>query len=129
LFSSLGLRATDINQGVVGDGEVVSGLAALTCNNAPDKGWAVRRSLVDFGDGTYGLRLGLNHYRVEAVLPLRPGSQTVPHYATQGAANSIWVSTSEKGIRLADQQLPGSPDYTDLASTNADEVFAFFGSL
>lgn len=129
LFSSLGPRATDINQGVVSDCKVVSGLAALTRNNAPDNGWAVRRSLVDFGDGTYGLRLGPNHYRVDAVLPLRPGSQTVPNYATLGAENSIWVSIAEKGIALADQRIPGSPDYADLASTGADEVLAFFGSL
>jgi len=128
LFSSFGPRGTDIAQGVVSDCKVVSGLAALTRDNGPGNGWAVRRAMVDFGDGTYGLRLGANHYRVDAVLPLRPGSQTEPNYATLGAENSIWVSIAEKGIALADQRTPGSPDYADLASTGADEVLAFFGS-
>ena len=127
LFSSFGPRGTDINQGVVSDCKVVSGLAALTRDTAGDSGWAVRRSIVDFGDGTYGVHLGANFYRVDAVLPLAAGS-TAPNYANLGAENSIWVSIAEKAIALADQRTPGSPDYADLASTGADEVFAFFGS-
>ena len=127
LFSSFGPRGTDINQGVVSDCKVVSGLAALTRDTAGDNGWAVRRSIVDFGDGTYGVHLGANFYRVDAVLPLAAGS-TAPNYANLGAENSIWVSIAEKAIALADQRTPGSPDYADLASTGADEVFAFFGS-
>lgn len=128
LFSAFGPRGTDINQGVVSDCKVVSALAALSRNNAADNGWAIRRALVDFGDGTYGLRLGANHYRVDSVLPLAPGSQTVPNYASLGADDSIWVSIAEKGIALADQRTPGAPTYADLSSTGADEVFAFFGS-
>ena len=127
LFSSFGPRGTDINQGVVSDCKVVSGLAALTRDTAGDNGWAVRRSIVDFGDGTYGVHLGANFYRVDAVLPLAAGS-TAPNYANLGAENSIGVSIAEKAIALADQRTPGSPDYADLASTGADEVFAFFGS-
>ena len=61
------------------------------------------------------------------MLPLAAGS-TAPNYANLGAENSIWVSIAEKAIALADQRTPGSPDYADLASTGADEVFAFFGS-
>ena len=127
LFSSFGPRGTDINQGLVSDCKVVAGLAALTRDTAADNGWAVRRSIVDFGDGTYGVHLGANFYRVDAVLPLAAGS-TAPNYANLGAENSIWVSIAEKAIALADQRTPGSPNYADLASTGADEVFAFFGS-
>jgi Ca2+-binding RTX toxin-like protein len=127
LFSSFGPRGTDINQGVVSDCKVVSGLAALARDTAADNGWAIRRSMVDFGDGTYGVHLGENIYRVDSVLPLAEGS-TAPHYANLGAGNSIWVSIAEKAIALADQRNPGSPTYADLSSTGADEVFSFFGS-
>jgi Ca2+-binding RTX toxin-like protein len=127
LFSSFGPRGTDINQGLLSDSKVVAGLAALTRDTAADNGWAVRRSIVDFGDGTYGVHLGANFYRVDAVLPLAAGS-TTPNYARLGAENSIWVSIAEKAIALADQRTPGSPNYADLTSTGADEVFAFFGS-
>jgi Ca2+-binding RTX toxin-like protein len=127
LFSSFGPRGTDIHQGLVSDSKVVAGLAALTRDTAADNGWAVRRSIVDFGDGTYGVHLGANFYRVDAVLPLAAGS-TTPNYARLGAENSIWVSIAEKAIALADQRTPGSPNYANLTSTGADEVFAFFGS-
>jgi Ca2+-binding RTX toxin-like protein len=127
LFSAFGPRGTDINQGVVSDCKVVAGLAALARDTAGDGGWAIRRSMVDFGDGTYGIHLGENFFRVDAVLPLAPGS-TVPNYANLGAGDSIWVSIAEKAIALADQRTPGSPNYADLSSTGADEVFTLFGS-
>lgn len=127
LFSAFGPRGTDINQGVVSDCKVVAGLAALARDTAGDGGWAIRRSMVDFGDGTYGIHLGENFFRVDAVLPLAPGS-TVPNYANLGAGDSIWVSIAEKAIALADPRTPGSPNYADLSSTGADEVFTLFGS-
>jgi hypothetical protein len=128
LFSSVGPKATDINQGVVSDCKVVSALAALARNNGPGNSWAIRKNMVDFGDGTYGLKLGNNFYRVDAILPLKAGSTVQPNYANLGFENSIWVAIAEKGIAMADQRVAGAPNYGDLASTGADEVLQFFGS-
>ena len=128
LFSSMGPKATDINQGVVSDCKVVSALAALARNTGPGNSWAIRKNMVDFGDGTYGLKLGNNFYRVDAILPLKAGSTVQPNYANLGFENSIWVAIAEKGIAMADQRVAGAPNYGDLASTGADEVLQFFGS-
>lgn len=128
LFSTAGPRGSDINQGAVGDCKVVSALSALARDTGPGAAWAIRRAMVDFGDGTYGMNLGGQFYRFDGVLPLKAGSNSVPNYANLGPNNSIWVAIAEKGIALADQRVPGSPNYADLASTGADEVFRFFGS-
>jgi hypothetical protein len=128
LFSTAGPRGSDINQGAVGDCKVVSALSALARDTGPGAAWAIRRAMVDFGDGTYGMNLGGQFYRVDGVLPLRAGSNWIPNYANLGPNNSIWVAIAEKGIALADQRVPGLPNYADLASTGADEVFRFFGS-
>ncbi len=55
--------------------------------------------MVDFGDGTYGLHLGPNFYRVDALLPLKRDNPSVPHYANLGPGGSIWVSVAEKRNR------------------------------
>ena len=128
LFSSNGPRGSDINQGIVSDCKVVSSLAALARDTGPGGAWAIRRAMVDFGDGTYGLNLGGNFYRVDGVLPLAPNSSSVPNYARLGPENCIWVSIAEKGIAFADQRNPGQPNYADLGSTGADEVLTLFGS-
>lgn len=128
LFSSNGPRGSDINQGVVSDCKVVSSLAALARDTGPGAAWAIRRAMVDFGDGTYGLNLGGTFYRVDGVLPLAPNTNSVPNYARLGPQNSIWVSIAEKGIAFADQRTQGQPNYADLSSTGADEVLRFFGS-
>jgi Ca2+-binding RTX toxin-like protein len=128
LFSSNGPKGTDIRQGVVGDCKVVSALAAMARDNGPGNSWAIRKNMVDFGDGTYGLNLGGTFYRVDNVLPLLPGSQTRPNYANLGPEDSIWVAIAEKAIAMADPRVAGTFNYADLSSTGADEVFQFFGS-
>jgi len=128
LFPNSGPRGSDINQGAVGDCKVVSALSALARDTGPGEAWAIRRAMVDFGDGTYGMRLGGQFYRFDGILPLRAGSNSSPNYANLGPGNSIWVCLAEKGIVLADQRVAGSPNYADLGSTGADEVFRFFGS-
>lgn len=128
LFSTAGPRGSDINQGAVSDCKVVSSLAAMARDTGPGGAWAIRRAMADFGDGTYGMSLGGQYYRFDGVLPLRAGSNSVPNYANLGPGNSIWVSIAEKGITLADPRVAGSPNYADLGSTGADEVFRLFGS-
>ena len=128
LFSSNGPKGTDINQGAVGDCKVVSALAALARDNGPGNSWAIRKNMVDFGDGTYGMNLGGTFYRLDNVLPLSQGSQTRPNYANLGPEDSLWIAIAEKGIAMADPRTPGVFQYSDLSSTGADEVFRFFGS-
>jgi Ca2+-binding RTX toxin-like protein len=128
LFPAAGPSGTDINQGQVSDCKVVSGLSALARNHRAGTNWAIRRAMVDFGDGTYGLHLGSNFYRVDAQLPLKRDDPSVPHYANLGPEGAIWVSIAEKGIALASPRIPGSPRYEDLSSTGADAVFTLFGS-
>ena len=128
LFSSSGPKGTDIRQGVVGDCKVVSALAAMARDNGPGNSWAIRKNMADFGDGTFGLNLGGNFYRVDNVLPLSPGSQTRPNYANLGPEDAIWVAIVEKAVAMADPRVPGTFNYADLSSTGADEVFQFFGS-
>lgn len=128
LFSSAGPKATDIRQGVVSDCKVVSALGAMARDNGPGNSWAIRKNMVDFGDGTFGVNLGGQFYRVDNVLPLKGASTTQPNYATLGPEDSIWVAIAEKAIALADPRTPGVFNYADLASTGADEVFQFFGS-
>jgi len=129
LFSSVGPKATDISQGVVSDCKVVSALGAMARDNGPGNSWAIRKNMVDFGDGTFGLNLGGTFYRVDNVLPLNPGSQTRPNYANLGPEDSIWVAIAEKAIAMADPRVAGTFNYADLASTGADEVFQLFGSV
>ncbi len=128
LFSSAGPSGTDISQGDVSDCKVVSGLSALARTNRAGTNWAIRRAMVDFGDGTYGLHLGPNFYRVDARFPLNRSNSSIPHYANLGPEGSIWVSVAEKGIVLAAPRVPGSPQYEDLSSVGADTVFSLFGS-
>jgi hypothetical protein len=56
---------------------------------------AIRENIVDFHDGTYGVRLGDNFYRVDNDLPVRTNSNT-PVYAGLGAEGSMWVAIMEK---------------------------------
>lgn len=128
LFSAVGPSGTDISQGDVSDCKVVSGLSALARTNRAGTNWAIRRAMVDFGDGTYGLHLGPNFYRVDARFPLSRSNSSIPHYANLGPEGSIWVSVAEKGIVLAASRVAGSPQYEDLGSVGADTVFALFGS-
>ena len=54
LFSSAGPQASDIRQGALGDCWLMAGLGAI----ANDDAFALRQNVVDFDDGTYGVRLG-----------------------------------------------------------------------
>lgn len=126
LFSTAGPKGSDINQGQVSDCKVVSGLAALARDNGPGDSWAIRRAMVDFGDGTYGVRLGNVFYRVDSRLPAQASG--APNYANYGPQNSIWVAVAEKAIAMASPLQAGVFNYADLASIGADTVFSLFGS-
>jgi hypothetical protein len=92
LFASTGPSITDIRQGNLGDCWVLAGLGAIAIDNP----FALRQNVVDFDDGTYGVRLGNNFYRVDNDLPVATSSSTAPVYAALGLQNSMWVAVVEK---------------------------------
>lgn len=94
LFAEGGPVITDIRQGLLGDCWMLSSLgAALTVT--PN---VIRQTVVDFGDGTYGVQLDNRIYRVDADLPLVNGmlpDRTLA-FADISTNGSIWVPIIEK---------------------------------
>lgn len=126
LFSSNGPLGSDVVQGprfpgVAGYAQedyttVGAQLAALAIDSDPSDSWLIRRAMVDFGDGTYGVNLGGYFYRVDGRMPassLIPGIYR-PTYAGFGAENSIWVAIAEKALAMALPIAPGVYDYSVL---------------
>lgn len=94
LFGSNGPQANDIRQGATGDCYLLAGLSAI----ADDSPQAIRNRVVDFDDGTYGVRLGDKFYRVDNDLPVRSSTDTNPANAGFGANGSMWVAVVEKAF-------------------------------
>jgi hypothetical protein len=93
LFSASGPSEMDVRQGALGDCWLLAGLATAARQNS----FSILRSLVDFGDGTYGAALGGRFYRVDAELYVNGSS---PAYAQLGQGNSLWVAIFEKAFAL-----------------------------
>jgi hypothetical protein len=98
LFSSSGPSMTDIEQGGVGDCWLMAGLSAIGL----DSPHSIRQNVVDFDDGTFGVRLGNNFYRVDNELPVHnTGAGATDNnlrFAGLGAQNSMWVAAVEKAF-------------------------------
>ena len=121
LFSSAGPQASDIRQGALGDCWLVAGLGAI----ANDDAFALRQNVVDFDDGTYGVRLGNNFYRVDNDLPVDSASSTHPVYADLGAQNSMWPAIVEKAYAF---YRTGANSYASIESGWGVEVNRAFGA-
>lgn len=98
LFDAAGPQASDIVQGSCGDCYFLAGLGAI----AQDNSRAIRQNVVDFNDGTYGVRLGNNFYRVDNDLPVNTINDTTPAYAKLGRSGNqeMWVAVYEKAFAL-----------------------------
>jgi hypothetical protein len=94
LFSSSGPRLSDVRQGQLDDAYALAGLGAI----ANDNPHALRQNVVDFNDGTFGVRLGSRYYRVDNDLPVNGPASTTPANAQLGAQNSMWVAIVEKAF-------------------------------
>jgi len=148
LFSTNGPKGTDVIQGprfatglfsfqpkdYTGVG---AALAALTRDTDPVNSWLIRRAMVDFGDGTYGVRLENSFYRIDARLPATMSLAGVdrPYYAELGAQNSIWVALAEKALAMYIPLGTGVFSYAALKDSHAGgvtevtDVFRAFGDV
>lgn len=137
LFGPLGPRPQDIAQGpalgpsgpALDDGWLLSAVGAVA-NANPD---LIRSVMVDFGDGTFGVWLDGNYYRVDADLPSRPFGSFTPAYAAVDSNRGLWVAIFEKAFAYYHAGL-GTPAYSVLAGTggaspagNPAVVFAALG--
>lgn len=98
LFGSKGPLLEDVRQGAVNDCYLLAGLAAI----ARDNPHALRQNVVDFDDGTYGVRLGDRYFRVDSDLPVRDANKGAVaenlKYARLGHESSLWVAIIEKAF-------------------------------
>jgi hypothetical protein len=101
LFNSNGPTMDDISQGALGDCYFLSTMAAVADANPQ---W-IRQTVVDFGDGTYGVRFmeedgGETYVRVDGELPANTTSSggVVPAYDGLGLGGTIWAPVIEKAF-------------------------------
>ena len=120
LFAKSGPSLNDIRQGQLGDCYYLSGLGAI----ANDTPMTLRQNIVDFNDGTYGVRLGNSFYRVDNDLPVKAGSSQ-PAFAALGRENSMWVSVAEKAFA---HYRRGQNSYASIEGGNCVEANRAFGA-
>lgn len=121
LFSSLGPKGTDVDQGGISDCKVVSALSSVAQATISGYAGPVRSRMADFGDGTFGVKLDNSYYRIDNELVFNAGGRRIS--AGNGAQGSLWVAIAEKAIALHD-----SGRFERLASTAPANVYRFFGS-
>ena len=117
LYAAAGPSAADVRQGSLNDCWLMAGLGAV----AEDSPTTLRQSVVDFDDGTYGVKLGGRFYRVD---------DDLPGYAGLGAEGSLWVAVTQKAFahyRSAQLRL-ASPTYAALDGGWGAEVNKALGN-
>jgi hypothetical protein len=139
LFASGGPTAADVKQyinpaggGVGGTGTnlddswLLAGLAAI----AREDPATIEQNVVSFGDGTYGVKLGDEYFRVDDKLPVNVAGETFTAYASVGLQNSLWVPIVEKAFAYYATPA-GTPSYSNLLAVNGGttpDVYAAFGA-
>lgn len=125
LFPFAGPRLTDVRQRSSSDCKIVATLAGLANNTVSGNAWPVRRAMADFGDGTFGVRLGDSFYRVDGDLPMNGGSfgSSAP-----GTDNAIWAAIAEKALCYHLPRTAGQIQWQDLFSIAPHDVMMAFGS-
>lgn len=121
LFSKAGPKMDDVTQGQLGDCYVLAGAAAI----AHDSPNVLQDNMVDFNDGTFGVRMGSKYYRVDSDLPVASKTSTTPDYAKLGAGNSMWVAVLEKVFA---HYRTGANSYASIAGGNGVEINRAFGA-
>lgn len=118
LFASSGPSIHDIRQGQTGDCYFLAGLGSIASKNP----YAIQSNIVDFNDGTFGVRLGNRYYRVDNDLAVF--SANSPAFAKLGLENSGWVAIYEKAFA---HHRTGQNSYASLNGGWSVETFAAFG--
>jgi hypothetical protein len=111
---------TDVKQGALGDCYFLAGLSAISLASPR----ALQQRIVDFDDGTYGVRLGNSFYRVDNNLPVVSFDSVAPAYAGLGSKNSMWVAIAEKAWAFH----RGKGSYGNIVGGHANEAQMAFGS-
>lgn len=99
LFADVGPTLDDINQTTDDTGNVIlddSWLLSSLGSMLEAYPNLIKTNVVDFGDGTYGVRFNGTFYRVDNRFPVSQFGSTLPTYAGVGAQNSLWVAVIEK---------------------------------
>ena len=120
LFASDGPSQDDISQGAVGDCWYLATLAA-TAKTDPT---AIRRMVIELGDGTYAVRFAAAgnmpvYVRVDGDLPVT--SWGAMQYAGLGHEGSVWAPIMEKAFACF--RYGGLANYADLDGGWMDEAF------
>jgi hypothetical protein len=117
LFADNGPSINDIDQNATNDCWILATLGAAVGDNS----YVGREMVADFGDGTYGVRLGSSFYRVDADLPTTStGALT---NAGLGQQNSIWVAIVEKAYA---SYRTGVNTYASLNFGDSQDAFKAF---
>jgi len=124
LFAPAGPTMHDPVQGTLGNCWLIAGLSAI----ALDSPRAIEQNIVDFGDGTYGVKLGSSFYRVDNDLPAWGGRPFYAKLAQNRDAEPayMWVAIYEKAYA---HYRTGFNDYGSLIGGHSVEVNRAFGSL
>jgi hypothetical protein len=96
LFSEDGPMRTDIEQGNEGNCWLMAGIGTIAHDN-PER---ILDSVVDFGDGSYGVNLNDKYFRVDGQLAVYDWSaddtNPIPRYAGLGEDDVLWPAIVEK---------------------------------
>lgn len=121
LFSSKGPTIDDVNQGNLGDCYFLAGLGSIA-KQGP--GW-IRERIADLGDGTYVVKFGSSHIRLDSQLPTSSPNASNPAFAGFGLEGSMWVPIMEKAF--AYWRDSDARSYGSISGGQRDEPFDAIG--
>jgi hypothetical protein len=123
LFAQDGPSPEDIAQGNIGDCYFLAVLSSVAEINPAE----IRQSVVDLGDGTYGVQFSKGtstvFVRVDNDLPVWSGTTTLA-YAALGREGSMWVAVMEKAYAFFRR---GAGTYGSLESGWMSEGYSALG--
>ncbi len=118
LFGTQGPTELDVRQGAIGDCYFLAGLGSIATRMPT----SIRQNVVDFNDGTFGVRLGDRFYRLDSDLAVVSGSDLA--YAEFGEQGSAWVALYEKAFT---HHRFGQNSYASISGGSLAETFTAFG--
>ena len=121
LFSSSGPTLEDLSQGALGDCWF---LAALGSAVRADPN-IIRSRVVDFGDGTYGVRFADKFYRVDNDFAVAHHGNIDLEYTALGLDQSVWLTVMEKAF--THHRVPGANSYSSIEGGFSFDAFPDLG--